>query len=163
MDLFIDPGTCYDTEYAIDTANWLDGEISDPAVGGSFMWTYLDFQVQYYDMPRNEGERIESPATLGRKCWAMAYNKDVWLAMVPSLTESLTAHGLNPNDKFIGYYNDAIPLTMDLCYEVEENCFVNATYDASRNGTCSFDLAQFHLGFDRENLKRKNAIDYPFY
>ena len=30
-------------------------------------------QVQYYDMPRAPGARVESPATLGRKCWAFAF------------------------------------------------------------------------------------------
>ena len=57
LDLLVDSDTCLDTAYAADTANWLDGEISDPDVSGSYMWTYLVFQVQYYDMPRNEGDR----------------------------------------------------------------------------------------------------------
>ena len=79
------------------------------------------------------------------------------------LLSALDSNGLNPNSNFIDLYNDAIPLTMDLCYEVEENCFVNATYDASRNGTCPGDITQFELGFERENLKRKNIVTYPFY
>ena len=161
LDLFVAPDTCLDTPYAADTANWLDGEISDTEVGGSYMWTYLVFQVQYYDMPRNEGDRIESPATLGRKCWAMSYSKDVWNP--EPLSAALAFAGLNANEKFIGLYNDAIPLTMDLCYKVEENCFVNATYDATRNGTCPVDITEFELGFERENLKRKNVVEYPFY
>lgn len=161
LDLFVDPTTCLDTDYAADTANWLDGEISDPNVGGSYMWTYMVFQVQYYDMPRKEGDRIESAGTLGRKCWAMAYNKQMWNP--EPLETALTTSGLNPNENFISLYNEAIPLTMDLCYEVEENCFVNATYDASRNGTCPGEIKYFHMGFDRENLKRKNVVNYPFY
>lgn len=91
----------------------------------------------------------------------MAYNKQMWNP--DPLSTTLTANDLNPNDNFIALYNDAIPLTMDLCYEVEENCFVNATYDASRNGTCPGDISQFELGFERENLKRKNIVVYPFY
>jgi hypothetical protein len=91
----------------------------------------------------------------------MAYNKQMWEP--EPLSSALDSNGLNPNTKFIDLYNDAIPLTMDLCYEVEENCFVNATYDASRNGTCSGDITQFELGFERENLKRKNIVTYPFY
>jgi hypothetical protein len=57
LDLLVNTNTCLDTAYAAETANWLDGEISDPEMSGSYMWTYLVFQVQYYDMPRNEGDR----------------------------------------------------------------------------------------------------------
>lgn len=161
MDVFLDPETCLNTSYAADTADWLAGNISDVNVGGSFMETYMVFQVQYYDMPRAPGVRIESPGTLGRKCWAMAYNKQFWRP--DSLESTLTANNLNPNTNFISQYNDAIPLTMSLCYEVEENCFVNATYDPSRNGTCPGEIDEFELGFERENLKRKNVAEYPFY
>ena len=104
---------------------------------------------------------IESPATLGRKCWAMAYSQQVWEPA--ALSSALAASSLNPNTQFISLYDQAIPLTMDLCYQVEENCFVNATYDASRNGTCPGDITQFELGYERENLKRNNIIEYPFY
>jgi hypothetical protein len=161
LDLLIDPKTCLDTEYAAGTADWLDGAISDPNVAPSWMWTYLVFQVQYYDMPRKPGDRIESPGTLGRKCWAMAYNKQVW--QPNTLQTALSGASLNPNKNFISQYNAAIPETMDLCKKVEENCFVNATYDASRNGSCPVDIEEFRLGFKRENLKRKNIVDYPFY
>lgn len=61
--------TCLNTSVAKDTVSWLDGALAEPSVGGSFMWTYLVFQVQYYDMPRHAGDRIESPWTLGMKCW----------------------------------------------------------------------------------------------
>ena len=169
LDVFMDPSTCLDTQVAKDTANWLDGPISDPDVSGSYMWTYLVFQVQYYDMPRKEGDRIESPGTLGRKCWAMAYNKQIWKP--DELEKTLVDAGLNPNKNFITLWNEAIPLTMDLCYEVEENCFVNATYDPSRNGTCPGDIAEFHFGYERENHKKnpfkpnedRESVDYPFY
>lgn len=125
------------------------------------MWTYMVFQVQYYDMPCNDGDRIESPGTLGRKCWAMAYNKQLWVP--DTLEKTLVDNNLNNNTNFISLYNDAIPLTMNLCYQVEENCFVNATYDSSRNNTCPSDIEEFRLGFDRENLKRRSIVDYPFY
>lgn len=161
LDLILDPSTCLDTAYANDTAEWLAGEISDPDVSGSYMWTYLVFQVQYYDMPREEGTRIESPGTLGRKCWAMAYNQQIWDPK--SLEKTLTSNGLNPNTDFIDLWNEAIPLTMNLCYEVEENCFQNKSYDPSTNGTCPVYIEEFHAGFERENLKRKNVVYYPFY
>lgn len=133
------------------------------------MWTYLVFQVQYYDMPRKEGDRIESPGTLGRKCWAMAYNKQIWKP--DELEKVLLDAGLNPNKNFITLWNEAIPITMDLCYEVEENCFVNATYDPSRNGTCPGDITEFHFGYERENHKKnplkpneeREHVEYPFY
>lgn len=162
LDLLVDPDTCLDTPYANDTAEWLDAEISDPDVSGSWMWTYLVFQVQYYDMPRNEGDRIESSGTLGRKCWAMDYCRVMWNP--DPLSKALSEHALNPNTNFIDLYNDAIPLTMDLCYEVEENCFVNASYDANRNGTCPGQIEEFRFGYERENVKRKKVLsDYPFY
>jgi hypothetical protein len=91
----------------------------------------------------------------------MAYNKQEWDPA--SLSTALATSNLNPNTNFMSLYDEAIPLTMDLCYQVEENCFVNATYDASRNGTCPGDITQFELGFERENLKRTNIVDYPFY
>jgi hypothetical protein len=45
LDLLIAPTTCLNTSYAKDTAVWLDAEIQDPAVAGSWGWTYLVFQV----------------------------------------------------------------------------------------------------------------------
>lgn len=169
LDLIMDPETCLDTDYAVETANWLDGEINDPDVDGSYMWTYLVFQVQYYDMPRKEGDRIESPGTLGRKCWAMAYNKQVWRP--EELEKVLVDNNLNPNKNFITLWNEAIPITMDLCYEVEENCFLNQTYDPSYNGTCPKDIKEFHFGYERENHKKnplkpnenREDVPYPFY
>ena len=34
----------------------------------------------------------------------------------------------------------AIPQTMQLCEEVMANCFVNASYNPARNGTCPGDI-----------------------
>ena len=121
-------------------------------------------------MPRKPGDRIESPDTLGRKCWAFAYLRQVFNPT--ELSERLASEGLKA-DNFINAcvlratrrrapfttvsrplpsYTKAIPTTMNLCYEVEANCFENTTYTPSRNGTCGFKIADFHyLGFDREN------------
>ena len=58
---------CLGTPVARATVTWL----SDTSNATSAWWnTWVVFQVQYYDMPRKPGARIESPATLGRKCWA---------------------------------------------------------------------------------------------
>ena len=58
---------CLDTAVSRSTVEWL----SDTSSATSVWWnTWMVFQVQYYDMPRKPGARIESPATLGRKCWA---------------------------------------------------------------------------------------------
>ena len=52
---------------------------------------------------------------------------------------------------------------MTLCREVMNNCFVNASYDPSRKGSCEKKILDFRfLGFERENLKRAFAISYPF-
>lgn len=62
--------------------------------GGSFMGTWLDFQVDYFQTPMPPtAPRIESPSTLGRKCWAFAYLKQLW---EPTLLETaVQAAGLN--------------------------------------------------------------------
>jgi hypothetical protein len=40
---------------------------------------------------------------------------------------------------------------------------VNATYDPSRKGTCKTKVFSFkYLGFDRENILRKNIVKYTF-
>ena len=70
-----DPGTCLNTTVARETVAWLN--VVDPNV--SAWWdTWTRFQVQYYDMPHRAGARVESAATLGRKCWAFAYLAQVW-------------------------------------------------------------------------------------
>ena len=65
-----DPNTCLNTTVARNAIDYLN----TTNVSKSTWWyTWIIFQVQYYDMPRKPGARIESPATLGRKCWAFAY------------------------------------------------------------------------------------------
>ena len=76
--------------------------------------TWVQFQVQYYDMPRKPGDRIESPATLGRKCWAFAYLRQVWIALKPALEAATIAHGLTLRP-FIAAWDSAVALTMPLC------------------------------------------------
>ena len=57
----------------------------------------------------------------------------------------------------------AVPRTLELCVEVLANCFVNASYDPHRNGTCPTQVFAFHnLGFERENLLRGFDVAYPF-
>ena len=85
----------------------------DPAKSGWWS-TWVQFQVQYYDMPRKPGDRIESPATLGRKCWAFAYLRQVWIALKPALEAATIAHGLNLRP-FIAAWDSAVALTMPLC------------------------------------------------
>ena len=148
---------CTTTEYYKDTVKWLNYDVMAPEIDGNFGWTWDIFQVQYYDTPRLPGTRIESPDTLGRKCWAFAYLEQMWdpikLAKIPYDMHNFTT-----------IYTASVPLTMNLCDKVQANCFVNATYDASRNGSCPGDQDKFHyLGFDRENIKRKNILKYPFW
>ena len=50
---------------AAATVGWLNAQQADPGYSGGFMWTWEVFQVQYYDMPRLPGNRIEAPDTLG--------------------------------------------------------------------------------------------------
>ena len=155
-----DPATCLNTSVALDTTRWLNSSQAAPDISGTFAWTYLVFQVQYYDMPRQPGARIESPATLGRKCWAFAYLSDFWDP--EALTSSLATADLDVSG-FVDMHSAAIPLTMNLCWEVMSNCFVNASYDPSRNGTCPGKIDEFRFGFDRENIKRGRNVEYPFF
>lgn len=113
-------------------------------------------------MPRLPGVRIESPATLGRKCWAFSYLTHIWSWLKPGLASAMArSPGLTLNS-MVAAYDDAIPLTMGLCDKVLANCFVNASYDPSRNGTCPDVEAQFFVGFQWENGIRNNTLDFPF-
>ena len=160
LDALVSPSTCLDTDEASDTVSWLSGPQSNVSESSSFMSTWQVFQVQYYDMPRQPGERIEAPDTLGRKCWAFSYLRQLWNET--ALSGALVKAGLNATP-YIKATDFAIPLTMSLCSEVLANCFVNASYDPSRNGTCTGDAALFYLGFQRENALRGFIINYPFY
>jgi hypothetical protein len=147
--------------------------VVDPA--RSPWWTtWLQFQVQYYDMPRRPGARIESPATLGRKCWAFAYLRHIWVGgaaasdgvaprrrhgtaavggagLGAALQRATAAHGLSVRP-FARHWEAAVALTMPLCERVMANCFVNASYDPSaRNGSCPARVDQFLVGFAFEN------------
>jgi hypothetical protein len=155
-----DPSTCLNTSYAADTVAWLNSSQADANVNGAFTNTWVVFQAQYYDMPRKPGDRIEAPDTLGRKCWAMAYLRQLWNES--ALDAALAAAGLSAG-AFTSSYDAAVPLTMTLCSQVLANCFVNASYDPSRNGTCPGDEALFYLGFERENALRDFVVQYPFH
>ena len=157
------PDTCLNTSTARDVVAWLSSSQADPTVSGAFMNTWVVFQSQYYDMPREAGARIESPDTLGRKCWAFAYLAQMWRAVSPALASALSAAGLSAA-AYSQAVDAAIPQTMALCEEVMANCFVNASYNPARNGTCPGDIFLFHyLGFDRENVLRGGVVSYPFF
>ena len=133
-------------------------------------YTWIVFQVQYYDMPHRAGSRVETAATLGRKCWAFAYLTQIWETLKQKLQNAFihagTGQNLNP---FIEAYDNAIPLTMNLCTRVTANCYVNATYDPEkRNGTCPDSVGQFYVGFQWENGNnnvqfRNDSVVFPFY
>ena len=61
-------------------------------------------------MPRKPGSRIESPDTLGRKCWAFAYLKQ-FKHLVAALQSALAVYGMSM-PAFVAQYNKAIPLTI---------------------------------------------------
>ena len=157
------PTTCLNTATALDTVTWVNASQADATVAGAFMNTWVVFQAQYYDMPRQPGDRIESPDTLGRKCWAFAYLAQTWASQAAALADALRAAGLSAA-AYVNAAAAAIPQTLELCEEVMANCFVNATYDPRRNGTCAGDIFSFrYLGFERENILRGNVVRYPFF
>jgi hypothetical protein len=163
VSTLINPQTCVNTSYAADTAHWLDVYQSKLSLGGSLLQTWASPQGQpnYYEMPRHPGERIESPWTLGMKCWAFAYLVQTWR---PAALVSHLQQGNLSIDVFLANYKLAMPLSMNLCDEVMANCFVNASYDPSaRNGTCPFSIVDFKAGFGWENVLHGGILKYPFY
>lgn len=147
LQAVVAPDTCLNTPQAKETIAFLN--IVDPTKSGWWS-TWVQFQVQYYDMPRKPGARIESPATLGRKCWAFAYLRQVWGPLKPVLEVATTTHGLSLRP-FITAWDSAVALTMPLCHRTMANCFVNKSYDVARNGTCPEAIAQFLVGFTFED------------
>eukprot|EP00750_Incisomonas_marina_P032280 INCI9092.1.p1 GENE.INCI9092.1~~INCI9092.1.p1 ORF type:complete len:270 (-),score=30.95 INCI9092.1:84-893(-) len=159
LDAIAAPSTCLNTSYSHDLVGWLN--VTNTTTNA--WWnTWMVFQVQYYDMPRQPGARIESPATLGRKCWAFAYLAQAWPALRPKLIGALSSAGLDM-DPFVEAYDAAVPFTLNICDQVMANCFVNATYDpVARNGTCPDGVGQFFVGFQWENGQRNNSVSYEF-
>ena len=136
LDAVSNPSTCLNTSVARSIISFLD--VTDINIS-MWWWTWIVFQVQYYDMPRKEGDRIESPATLGRKCWAFAFLRQVWsedgYGLKKRLQSAMKENGQqNSLRSMIVSYDEAVPMTMNLCDEVMANCFVNASYDPDRNG-----------------------------
>jgi hypothetical protein len=153
------PPRCLNSSAARGVLAWLD--VTD-AAKSSWWNTWNVFQVQYYDMPHRAGARVETPATLGRKCWAFAYLAQAWDApaapgsAVPlkrALPAAVAASGSGQSvSAFVSAYAAAVPLTMGLCARVMANCFVNASYaPALRNGTCPGAVGEFYVGFQWEN------------
>lgn len=153
LTAIVDPDTCLETATAKAIVSWLS--VTDPKLS-AWWWTWVIFQLQYYDMPRKPGARIESPATLGRKCWAFAFLRQKWPALKPALLAAVPSLGM-----FASAYDKAVPLTVNICHEVMANCFVNASYEPSmRNGTCPDAIGAFYTGYAWEN-GNNNAVGDP--
>jgi hypothetical protein len=174
LHALVAPDTCLNTTEAQRTVAFLS--VVEPSK--SPWWsTWVQFQVQYYAMPRKPGDRIESPATLGRKCWAFAYLQQVWQqggndhdsssssghgdltgagsrgsgGLKAALVAKAAAHGLDVH-AFVSAWDAAVDLTMPLCNRVMANCFLNESYSpATRNGTCPQTINQFIVGYAFEN------------
>ena len=174
----VDPATCLGTPAAINLVTWLNVVSSDPHVS-MWWWNWLVFQPQYFDMPRVQppGERIETPSTLGRKCWPFAFLEQIWKTLRPEMLDTMLRANVNLT-AFVSAYDAAVPMSMSLCDRVMANCFANATYNpALRNGTCPGDVDQFFVGFAWENGNdnatrsglcpvgncwRNNCVGYPY-
>lgn len=152
------PRTCLNTSYARDTVAWMERDMANQTLSGSLMWTWLVFQVGYYDTPMPPtAPRIESASTLGRKCWAFAYLKELW--QPTTLAHAVEAAGLHLSS-FISQYERAVPLTFALCEKVLHNCFLNAS--VAPRPPCPASVTEFHFGFERENILRHNIAKYTF-
>jgi hypothetical protein len=160
LDALAAPTTCVNTTYARNgVVGWLNKDASDPSLSGSFVNTWIVFQRGYYNMPYHPGQRIESPWTLGMKCWAMALLNQYWEPA--QIQKALAPYGLSIAN-FTAEYDKADTKLMTLCGEVIANCFVNASYDPSRNGTCVGSYAEFKLGYDWQNtIHPPFKVKYP--
>ena len=154
---------CLNTSTGTAIIAWLNGPMADTSIGGTYMQQFLVFQVGYYNMPRKPGRRIESPLTLGLKCFAMAYNAEAWAGGV-AFERALRAAGMPPATNWTGAFARAVPLTLRLCDEVMANCFVNQSYDPqARNGTCPLSIDYFYAGYDYQNLIKGYPVKHwPF-
>ena len=161
LELLASPSTCLNTSTAAAAVAALNTLQADAALPNSFMETWVVFQVQYFDMPRQPGARIEAPDTLGRKCWAFAYLRQLWQTVVVALDSALARASLDAS-AYQAAAEAAMPLTLTLCDRVMANCFENATYDPARNGTCPELILEFAAGFERENALREFIVAYPF-
>lgn len=157
------PAGCLATPAAEDTAEWLDTSQAQAGVSGSFAWTWQVFQPDYYVTPRPPGSRLESPDTLGRKCWAFAYLAQIGAATLTAAQAALAAAGEPPLPAFAANFTASVAPTLQLCDRAIANCFLNTTYDPGHNGTCPGDVLLFELGFERENLLRGGIVRFPFW
>jgi hypothetical protein len=156
------PTTCLNTTASAAVTTWLESEMVEAATHGSFGWTLLVFQPGYYTMPRREGERIESPWTLGMKCWAAAFLQQSWLPARDAFVAVLNRHNVNVS-KVVGTMDYGTANAVSECGQVMANCFVNASYDPSRNGTCPLSMDDFHLGFDYQNGIHGKHVRFDFW
>ena len=145
----VDNSTCLATPTAAAILNWLS-VVSTNSTVSMWFWNWLVFQPQYFDMPRLPGERIESPATLGRKCWAFAHLAQLWVTLQPQILAATARAKVNLS-AFVRAFNDAVPMSLGLCTRVLANCFLNQSYNPSVNGTCPEAVGQFFVGFQWEN------------
>jgi hypothetical protein len=156
----VDPATCLNSTVATGIIEWLNTFSTDPEFS-MWWWNWYIFQPQYYDMPRKQGARIESPATLGRKCWAFAYLNQIWMELRPQLIDTMDRTNINITS-YVAAYDEAAPMSIKLCQQVMANCFANATYNPEiRNGTCPEAIGEFFVGFSWEN-GNNNAIGSGF-
>ena len=117
LEAVVDPSTCLGTEIAQNLVAWLNIVSTDPGES-MWWWNWYVFQPQYYAMPRSAGDRVESPATLGRKCWAFAFLRQLWSGLRPTLLDTAAAFELDLAD-LVAAWDDAVPMSLVLY----ETCF----------------------------------------
>jgi hypothetical protein len=170
LELLEEESTCLHTLQALRTIKWLKNTNTTTS---EWWYTWNIFQVQYYDMPRLPNTRIESPATLGRKCWGFNYLKQVWnqknnfnITFKNRLMKRLSTFDM---ETFYNAYEYSISLTIPLCNQVMANCFYNSTYLPKKyNGTCPDKIGAFYVGYQWENygggndIINRQKVDYTF-
>lgn len=159
LETILSNGQCLNTSVGTAVVKWLNGPMANVSLSGSFLWTY-HWQLGYFAMPRPHNDRIESPYTLGMKCWAYAFLSRTWQPQ--ALLEVTSNAGLDVTT-FVNEYNSTVAPTMLACSEVIANCFVNASYSPLRNGTCPLSVDLFHLGYEFQSVRCGGNVPYPFF
>ena len=143
--------------------HWLNYWMANSSVAGTWANELLVFQPGYFAMPIHR-IRVETPWTLGLKCWAMSYLEE---RLVPLMSE-MAVHmkgAFTGAHSFVNVTTRAAAGGVQQCHMVKANCFHNSTYQpAKHNNTCPLLYLEFHGGWNWQNLKApsQDRVSYPF-
>lgn len=150
------PAGCRATPTVLQALSWLNVNAGSDTC--SVNWSWASFQFQYYILPRpSPSERVESPFTLGEKCFAFSLLADTF-AMTRSALQKfgkILAPALN-------MFAANIPIGATLCNEDCWACWKNQTRNFALNGTCPMSVIEFKAGFEYETVRTQSNVKYNY-